>query len=127
MSERSTLILVYNADGGVFAALADAVHKVISPATYPCSLCAVSYGAVAMKQEWRAFLDALPMAKRFHHRDDFRVAWPALDIALPAILVQHGDAMPDLLVDAETLDAQRDIAALTTTVRAALAAHGLPA
>lgn len=115
-----TLIMVYNADGGVFAALSDAVHKLVSPATYPCSLCAVSYGALAMRGEWRAFLDSLPMAKRFHHRDDFRAAWPGLDIALPAILMQRGHAPPALLLDAATLDALPDLAALIAAVRRAV-------
>ncbi len=123
MSGPPTLILVYNADGGVFASLADAAHKLISPATYPCSLCAVTYGAVAMKREWRAFLDTLPMPKRFFHRDDFKAAWPALDVALPAILIQHGNAAPELLLGPEALNTQRYVAMLADAVRAALAAH----
>jgi len=126
MSGAPTLILVYNADGGVFAALADAAHKLISPATYSCSLCAVTYGAVSMKRDWRAFLDKLPMLKRFHHRDDFRAAWPALDVALPAILIQRDAAPPQVLIDAATLNWQRDVASLAQSVRDALAARGLP-
>ncbi|MBY0521357.1 MAG: hypothetical protein K2P79_13135 [Sphingomonas sp.] len=121
MSRQDTLIMVYNANGGIFAAVSDAVHKLVSPDSYPCSLCAVSYGAVSMRSEWRAFLNSLPLAKRFHHRDDFRAAWPGLTIALPAILLQRGGASPELLVDAATLDAQPDLPALIATVRAALA------
>ncbi|OYY89900.1 MAG: hypothetical protein B7Y45_10075 [Sphingomonas sp. 28-66-16] len=119
---RDTLILVYNADGGALAALRDAVHKLVSPASYPCSLCAVSYGAVGMKADWRRFLDSLPVATRFHHRDDFQAAWPGLAIALPAILLQRGGAAPAVLIDAATLDAQRDVGALIETLRTALAA-----
>lgn len=116
----ATLILVYNADGGLIAAARDWVHKLVSPATYPCSLCAIAYGAFTMRGEWRRFLDSLSMPLRFHHRDDFATAWPGLDIALPAILIQHGDAAPAMLVDAATIDAQRDIASLAAVVREAL-------
>ena len=119
-----TLIFVYNADGGVFAAVSDAVHKVLSPATYACSLCMVSYGAFGMRREWRAFLESLPHAKVFHHRDDFRATYPALDIALPAILWADTGGAPQLLVSAETLDRQKDVTMLITTVRDRLATIG---
>lgn len=33
----------------------DAAHKLISPATYSCSLCALTYGAVSMKRSWAAW------------------------------------------------------------------------
>ena len=115
------LVLVYNADGGLFAAVSDAVHKLVSPATYPCSLCAVSYGSVAMRSEWRAFLDSLPIGKKFHHRDDFRIAYPGLHVALPAILLARTGDTPSVLVDAATLDRQADVAALIRTVKERLA------
>ena len=54
MSTR--LVIVYNADAGLAAALFDAVHKVVAPATYPCSLCAVTYGALTMRPQWRRYL-----------------------------------------------------------------------
>jgi len=124
MSAPDQLLFVYNADGGVFAMLADAVHKVASPDTYPCSLCAITYGAVSMKREWRDYLKRLPVAPRFHHRDDFARAWPAVKVALPAILLRRGGGAPELLVDAATLDRQPDIAALIVTLEAALARTG---
>lgn len=123
MSPQDTLILVYNADGGVFAALSDAVHKLVSPDTYPCSLCAVSYGAVSMRGEWRAFLDSLPMAKRFHHRDDFRHAWPGLDVTLPVILVARAGEPPTVLVDSTTLNRHRDLGSLINLVTDRLSGH----
>lgn len=126
MTASPTLILVYNADGGIFAAVSDAVHKLISPATYPCSLCAVSYGAVGMRSEWRAFLESLPYATTFHHRDDFRRAYPSLNIALPAILLASEGQPPEVLVDAETLDRQPDVGALIATVADRLARATTP-
>lgn len=123
MTPADRLIFVYNADGGIFAAMADAAHKIVSPATYPCSLCAITYGAVSMKGEWKAYLKQLPTAPRFHHRDDFARAWPGLEVALPAILVDRAGQHPELLVDAATLDRQTNIAALITTLEQALAAR----
>ena len=120
---QATLVMVYNADGGVFAALTDAVHKLVSPATYPCSLCAVSYGAVTMRHEWRDYLASLPIPRRFHHRDDFARAWPGLQIDLPAILLDRGGEGPDILIGAAELDRLESASALIAAVDGALMEH----
>jgi hypothetical protein len=121
MSEQSTLIFVYNAPDGIGAALFDAVHKMASPATYQCSLCAVTYGAVAMKREWRDWLKSLPLATRFLHRDGFRRAYPALDVALPVILLDQPGVLPETLLDAAALNRQHDVSALIAALEAQLA------
>jgi S-formylglutathione hydrolase FrmB len=120
MSSR-TLILVYNAPDGIIAAVTDAVHKIVSPSTYPCSLCAITYGTVAMRRAWKRHLAMLPYPKRFYHREGFRRAHPGLDVALPVILLAGGDAAPRVLLDAATIDAQADVAGLIATLDAALA------
>jgi hypothetical protein len=115
------LILVYNADSGWLNAVKDAVWKVVRPATYPCSLCALTYGWVSMHGRWRRFLDGLPQAKVFHHKDDFAAAFPQMEVTLPAILLAEGDAPPRVLVSAAELDALADLPGLITLVEARLA------
>lgn len=120
MSGR-TLIFVYNANEGLFSALADAAHKLISPATYPCSLCAITYGAVSMRGEWKAYLKRLGHDTRFYHREDFARDWPGVEVALPAILeVTPAGTLSDLITKAE-LDALPSVAALTDLLDARLA------
>lgn len=117
----ATLLIVYNADEGLAAALFDAAHKMVAPGTYPCSLCAVSYGAVRMRPAWRAFLRALPYPVRFHHRPDFARAYPALAaMPLPAILLDD-DGEVRTVVDAATLGGIADVPALIAATRAGLA------
>lgn len=65
------LILVYNANATVFAVTADFFHKLFSPETYQCNLCRVTYGPIAMKKEWREYLDGLPYKILFYHKDQF--------------------------------------------------------
>lgn len=117
----ASLILVYNADSGLPNAVKDAVWKVLRPATYPCSLCALTYGWVSMHGRWRRFLGQLPQTKVFHHRDDFALAFPGLAIPLPAILLAEGEAPPQVLVSAAELDALPDLEALIALVAARLA------
>ena len=115
------LILVYNADGGLLNAMKDTVWKAVSPSTYPCSLCALTYGFVAMHGRWRRFLDRLPQEKVFHHRDDVTRAFPGLSLALPAILIAEPGAAPRVLVSANELDALPDLAGLIALVEERLA------
>lgn len=119
------LILVYNAKGGIFPMLADAVHKLVAPQTYPCSLCAISYGPVAMRRQWRQTLAALPVAVEFFHSDDFPRAYPALALALPAVLLARGASPPEELIAADELDALTTLEALIALLHERLARHAI--
>ena len=116
------LIMVYNADGGWLNAVKDAVWKVVRPLTYPCSLCALTYGWVSMHGSWRRFLAGLPQESVFHHRDDFARAFPGRDLALPAILLDAAGGDLHVLVSAAELDALPDLDALIALVAARLEA-----
>lgn len=124
MPTRSRLLIIYNADGGVISALKDAVWKLVSPETYPCSLCAITYGAVSMYPEWKRYLKGLPLDVVFHHKDDFAAAYPDHEIALPAIAIVHGDTAPRVLVSNEVLDQTQDTMQLMDRVEEALANYG---
>jgi hypothetical protein len=101
------LIFVYNADGGLVQAFLDSVHKTLSPATYPCSLCAITYGSLRMDPKWRKWLKALPIPVVFYHKDDT----PPKDVALPAVLCERGGQV-EIFMDAATLDALGSLDAL---------------
>lgn len=116
--QEPTLIFVYNARGGWLAALRDAVHKLLRPATYPCSLCALTYGAVAKRPAWRAFLARLPMPTLFLYRDEFRSTLDNRDLPLPAILMGSASRVPEVLVSAWELDGLHDLDALIALIEA---------
>lgn len=125
-SDQQRLICVYNADTGLIEALMHAVHKAVRPETYPCSLCALTYGAVSMRGDWKAFWQALELQVDFYHRDDFTKGFPVLgtggqrEVALPVILIDEADAEPRVLVSNEELDAMADVDELMAKVESAL-------
>ncbi len=87
-----SLLFVYDADGTLVAQLADAVHKALKPATYNCDLCALTYGNLRMKPQWRSFVQALDEEVLFEHRDKFRRDHPTLEShPLPAVFRQDAD------------------------------------
>lgn len=66
-----TLIFVYNADSGLLNTIVDYAHKITSPQTYPCNLCAITFGNLGMKSEWKNFVESLDINVEFLHRDEF--------------------------------------------------------
>ena len=108
----NTLIFVYNADSGFFNMLTDAVHKTLSPSTYQCSLCQLSYGGVKIKKPWREYLKQLPFNKEFLHRNEFREQYPdCQDAQLPAIFIKTESSCIQL-VSAEEINHQQTLTQL---------------
>ena len=118
--QATRLLFVYNADSGPVSALMDAVHKIVSPQTYSCSLCFITYGAVAMRREWKEYIERLPYPTEFLHRDEFQERWPGLELPLPAILLQRGARAPETLVGAAEMNREQTVPELIARVDAAL-------
>lgn len=118
-ARRRELVFVYNANSGALSKLFDAGHKLVSPSTYPCSLCALTYGAVSMRRAWANFIRSLPHDVRFAYRDDLereRVAVPSL----PALL-ESRDGTWITLLDRSQIAACVSLDELIARVRQVLA------
>jgi len=125
MDKNSGLVFVYNADRGLFNMMADISHKVLSPSTYPCNLCALTHGAFSMRKEWRDFLAKIKPPLTFLHRDEFRKEFK-LEDDLPAIYIK--DLRTDNLrpfVDAPTLKAITGLEDLKQMINDKLTLEGL--
>lgn len=101
MAAEKTLIFVYNADSGLFNTLTDIAHKVFSPETYACNLCAITYGNFGIRAEWKEFLEALDNPLKFLHRDEFEKEYGRKDIPLPAILVATAEGLTPFMSSSE--------------------------
>lgn len=121
MAAAPRLLIVYNAEEGVVAGVKDSLHKWLKPETYPCRLCAVTHGLVRMDAKWKRFLARVPLEVRVYHRPDFRSRYPALDVALPAVLVEHGREA-EVLIGADALAGIDTVDALIAAIEARLAA-----
>lgn len=103
------LIMVYNADGDKVSVLLDMAHKIVSPSTYGCSLCAITHGAFSMHARWKEFLRKFPRKPLDLHRDEFLKEFPGVAISYPAILVRFGEETPRVLVTSVGLNTVNDI------------------
>ncbi|HET9946480.1 MAG TPA: hypothetical protein VFQ63_00245 [Patescibacteria group bacterium] len=88
------LLFVYNANSSLFNQLGDLIHKTVSPRTYPCRLCGLTYSGVSMKREWKEFIEALPFQSAFLHKDEFVKKYLTFsNTPLPAVFLEKGNSL----------------------------------
>jgi hypothetical protein len=111
------LVFAYAADSGLLNTAIDMAHKVLSPETYPCQLCALTYGPLGMRRRWAAFVKRLPYPAVFLHRNELVRGYPGTEAPLPALFVEE-DGRLATVVDGDAVRGCRDLDALMTLVEA---------
>jgi len=114
-----SLIFVYNADSGLFNTLTDIAHKVLSPQTYSCNLCAITHGLFSERDEWRQFLEQLPVSLEFLHRDEYERQYSQIDCMYPVVLERKGDVL-DVLISSSEINRCKNVDDLEALIRAIL-------
>jgi hypothetical protein len=96
-----TLLFVYNADTGLFSVVTDYAHKILSPKTYPCNLCAITYGNMGINKKWKEFIANLTVPVEFLHRDEFLKRFESKETQLPAAFIKRGESLSMLITHSE--------------------------
>jgi|TARA_B100000787_G_scaffold163728_1_gene145675 hypothetical protein len=68
---KREFILIYNAKGGKLNSTLDLIHKYMSPSTYKCNLCKVTFG-ITMKKKWKNFINSTQHSFTFLHKEDLK-------------------------------------------------------
>ena len=99
-NNNSELVFIYNAKSGIINSLIDFTHKVISPDTYECNLCAITYGTFAKKDIWEDYIESLPISSIFTYKD--KILDKKLDnVILPAVFQKKNDRFIQLISSVE--------------------------
>jgi hypothetical protein len=117
------IVFVYAVDSGILNTVRDVLHKIVSPETYPCDLCALTYDPLREKPEWTCAVRSFPLRSEFLHRDELAARYPDARPALPAVLVDRDGRRPELLVSADEIGACKDADGLAALVRDRLASR----
>lgn len=116
------LILVYDADRGVRAALLDVVKKAVG--REECALCEITHGPLGKRGAWRACEARIgsEVGVEALHRDELPAAWGLARDQLPCVLGRRGSATPFVVVPRARIEAMRgDVDALEAALREVLA------
>ena len=98
--EDKELIFIYNAKSGFINELVDFAHKIISPETYDCNLCAITYGAFRIEKRWTDYIQSLPINSVFTYQDklyDNKLK----NVKLPSIFLRNGTELKELISSSE--------------------------
>ena len=119
------LIFVYNANSGFLDKLFDGAHKIVSPSTYDCNLCTITFGAFSEDELWKAYREHSELAMEFYHKDEFlkkfKSKWlPTYDF--PIILLENKMEL-EVFISSEELEALRTSEALIEEITKRLAHH----
>ena len=97
------LVFVYNADSGMFNTLTDIAHKVFSPQTYSCNLCAISHSYFSERDEWKEFISGLDAECEFLHRDEFEKKYNLKGNDYPSVFVKKDNRL-EVYLDAKAIN-----------------------
>ena len=119
------LIFVYNANSGFLDKILDGAHKIMSPSTYDCNLCSITFGAFTEDELWKAFRENAAVSMEFYHKDEFlkkfKSKWlPKYDF--PVILLQSEMEL-ELFMAAEVLNGLTSSEALIEEITKRLSHH----
>jgi hypothetical protein len=103
---KPSLIFVYNANSGLFNVLTDAAHKIFSPETYACNLCALTHTNFGMRREWKRFIESLDQGVEFLHADELKGKYGIEAVALPAVFWEE-DGGVTVWIDAGEINSCR--------------------
>lgn len=120
MNNKKTLLFVYNADSGIFNTLTDIAHKIFSPDTYECNLCAITHSHFSMRAEWADYLETLNANLEFLHRDELIKQYGKQNASLPAIFFVADNKKLELAVDSEKISQCKTIEDLQIAIQSAL-------
>ena len=113
---KNKLLFVYNADSGFFGAMSDYAHKIISPSTYSCNLCMITYSMMGMKKQWKEFLEEQRREIEFLHKDEFNQSYPDCTHELPAVFIWINN-QPVEVISAKKLNTCRTVDDLMQLIR----------
>ena len=108
------LLFVYNATSGVANALLDSVHKVVSPSTYQCNLCDITFGLVSENKAWKQFRESSDIEMVFLHKDEFLKAYRSKWLPkyeFPIVLIEEENGF-EVYITSEVINSLKDSDAL---------------
>ena len=119
MQKNKALIFVYNAKSGLGNAILDSAHKVISPKTYDCRLCQLTYGVISENKKWKAFREQSDVEMIFLHKDEYRRKFKSKFQALselPVVLYQDNYDL-NVLISKEELNQIEEVDTLISKIQ----------
>ncbi len=106
VTPKEKLLFVYNANSGKGNTLMDVAHKILSPKTYDCNLCDITFGVFSENKLWKRFREQSSLDMEFLHKDEFAKGYASKfghKFTFPIILAESANGF-DVFVGTEELN-----------------------
>ncbi|WP_419212429.1 GTPase [Maribacter sp. X9] len=119
------ILFIYNANSDAGSRLLDFAHKIMSPATYDCQLCSLTFGKFAEKKQWKVFRKSLlanGYELSFLHKDEFQKSYKSKfghAFTFPIILLETEYDL-EVMVTTAQLNGLENVEELIAVVEASL-------
>ncbi|MGI9553249.1 MAG: GTPase [Aurantibacter sp.] len=113
------LIFIYNADSGLRNLIIDGAHKILSPNTYECKLCEITFGAFTENNIWKKFRTESDLKMEFLHKDEFKGQYALkfrYKLTFPVILSESANGLV-VFVKTEELNSLKDAEELIALIK----------
>ena len=97
----NSLLFVYNAKSGLINNMFDIGHKLISPETYSCNLCAITHNTFSENKTWKDFRKKSNLDIAFFHIDEFEKEYPDAKLVYPVIILKNNNGLTEFISSAE--------------------------
>ena len=118
-SNIQKLIFIYNADSGLKNALLDSAHKILSPSTYDCKLCDITFGVFTEDKVWKKFREQTNLEMEFLHKDEYKKQYASKfgnKYTFPIILAQVDNDL-QVFVGSKEMNNLEDAESLTKIIQ----------
>ena len=113
------LIFIYNADSGLRNKVVDTVHKIMSPLTYNCNLCSLTFDMFTENKVWKRFRKENQYEMEFLHKNEFKRRYASkfgYKFSYPIVLVTSANSF-EILIGTEELNAIGNVEDLIIVIR----------
>ncbi|WP_291403022.1 hypothetical protein [Daejeonella sp.] len=94
---QDQVLFVYNAKSDLWNKAFDFMHKIISPQTYNCNLCALTFDNFSERKEWTEFRSSLSIDFKFLYSDNFENEFPREKTSYPVVYLKSNNGIKKLI------------------------------
>jgi hypothetical protein len=112
------LLFIYNAKSGKINGYLDALHKIVSPKTYACNLCDITYGIFTENKAWKKFRTLSKISMDFLHQDEFKKQYASKfgsKFTFPIVLIENKGEL-ELFISTEELNGLKNAGELINLI-----------
>jgi len=113
------LLFVYNAKSDYWSKKIDFAHKIISPSTYNCDLCALTHGNFGETEIWKEFRENSKSTLEFTYKDEFQKLYPKIEASFPVVFQNKNNNL-SILINATALSKIKNIEELIALIKETL-------